>query len=215
MLPRQPFLGLSCHRGDDTRWYASRGKNLSQHTFQVFVPEMYQWERGLMVLFPKINRPLVQSINIAMEFYTQSLSTNNFMMIKIHSIRTGINYSASKCTLYQSDPTDLILRKGTSFEAMTGRTAPSLDGLTSWGSLRFSSAVRLMTGDLCTAHRIISLPSLSLATDVTDATLWESVLWLGTRSGAGGTATLVLNFFGRSLHGSLYNRVSCTLDWVK
>ena len=27
------------------------------------------------------------------------------------------------------DPTDLIWRKGTSFEAMTGRTAPSSDGL--------------------------------------------------------------------------------------
>ena len=34
------------------------------------------------------------------------------------------------------DPTDLILRKGTPFEAMTGRTAPSSDGLLAevfWG----------------------------------------------------------------------------------
>ena len=34
------------------------------------------------------------------------------------------------------DPTDLIWRKGTSFEAMTGRTAPSSDGLLAenfWG----------------------------------------------------------------------------------
>ena len=60
------------------------------------------------------------------------------------------------------DPTNLIWRKGTSFEAMTGRTAPG----------------------------IISLPPLSLATDVTDATFGTSGLWLGTRTGAGGTATL-------------------------
>ena len=34
------------------------------------------------------------------------------------------------------DPTDLIWRKGTPFEAMTGRTAPSSDGLLAevfWG----------------------------------------------------------------------------------
>ena len=34
------------------------------------------------------------------------------------------------------DPTDLIWRKGTSFEAMIGRTAPSSDGLLAevfWG----------------------------------------------------------------------------------
>jgi hypothetical protein len=47
-----------------------------------------------------------------------------------------------------------------------------------------------MPGDLCTGPRIISLLSLSLATDVTDLTLGASVLWLGTRKGAGGTATL-------------------------
>ena len=64
----------------------------------------------------------------------------------------------------------------------------------SWGFLGFSSAVRQMPGDLCTASRIISLSSLSLATDVSDATLGESGLWLGTRTGAGGTATLVWNF---------------------
>ena len=66
------------------------------------------------------------------------------------------------------DPTDLIWRKGTPFEAMTGPTAPSSDGLLAevfWG---FYSAIRQMPGDLCTAPRIISL---SLATNVTDATL--------------------------------------------
>ena len=47
-----------------------------------------------------------------------------------------------------------------------------------------------MPGDLYTAPRIISLSPLSLATDVTDATLGASGLWLGTRTGANGTATL-------------------------
>ena len=60
-----------------------------------------------------------------------------------------------------------------------------------------------MPGDLCTASRIISLSLLSLATDVTGATLGASGLWLGTRTGAGGTATLTQRFFGLSLwlHG--------------
>ena len=43
--------------------------------------------------------------------------------------------------------------------------------------------------------RILSLPPISLATDVTDATLGASALWLGTRIGAGGTATLTKSFF--------------------
>ena len=59
-----------------------------------------------------------------------------------------------------------------------------------------------MPGDLSTAPGIISLSSLSLTTDVT---LEASDLWLGTRTGAGGTATLTESFFGRSpwLHGQL------------
>ena len=58
--------------------------------------------------------------------------------------------------------------------------------------------------DVYTATGIISLAPLSLATDVTDATLGASGLWLRTRTGAGGTATLTESiFFGRSpwLHG--------------
>ena len=54
----------------------------------------------------------------------------------------------------------------------------------------FSSAARQMPRDLCTAPGIISLSRLSLATDVTDSTLGASGLWLGTRTGAGGTVTL-------------------------
>ena len=46
-----------------------------------------------------------------------------------------------------------------------------------------------MPGYVYTAPGIISLSSLSLATDVTDATLGATGLWLGTRTGAGGTAT--------------------------
>ena len=52
-----------------------------------------------------------------------------------------------------------------------------------------------MPGDLCTDPRIISLSPLSLATDVTDATLGASGFWLGIRTGVGGTATLTESFF--------------------
>ena len=44
-----------------------------------------------------------------------------------------------------------------------------------------------MPGDLCTAPGIISLSPLSLATNMT---LRASGLWLGTQTGASGTATL-------------------------
>ena len=87
------------------------------------------------------------------------------------------------------DPTGFILRKGTPFEAMTGRTAPSLGGLLA-GFLGFSSTVKQIPGDLCTAPRIISLLSLPLAIDATDVTLGASGLWLGSRTEAGGTITL-------------------------
>ena len=62
-----------------------------------------------------------------------------------------------------------------------------------------------MPGDLCTAPGINSLSRLSLAIDVSDATLGASGLWLGTRTEAGGTTTLTESFFGRSpwLHGQL------------
>ena len=47
-----------------------------------------------------------------------------------------------------------------------------------------------MPGDLYTAPGVISLSTLSLATDVTDVTLGASGFWLRTRTEAGGTATL-------------------------
>ena len=50
-----------------------------------------------------------------------------------------------------------------------------------------SSAIKQMTGDLCTAAGIISLSPLLLATDVT---LGASSVWPGARIGACGTATL-------------------------
>ena len=58
------------------------------------------------------------------------------------------------------------------------------------------------------------LSPLSLATDVTDATLGASGLWLGTQTGAGGTATLNKSFFGRSpwLHGQQDVRVFMVLS---
>jgi hypothetical protein len=47
-----------------------------------------------------------------------------------------------------------------------------------------------MPEDLRTAPGIISLSPLSLATDMIDVTLGASGLWRGTRTGAGGPATL-------------------------
>ena len=69
----------------------------------------------------------------------------------------------------------------------------------------FFSAVRQIPEAMCTAPLIISLSLLSLATDVTDATLAASGLWLGIGTWATGTATLTESFFGRSpwLHGQL------------
>ena len=68
-----------------------------------------------------------------------------------------------------------------------------------------------MPDDLCTAPRIISLSPISLATDVTEVSLEASDLWLGTRTKAGGIATLTESFFGRSpwLHGQrVYHHLS-------
>jgi hypothetical protein len=81
------------------------------------------------------------------------------------------------------NPTELVRRKGTSFEAMTDRTAPSSEGL-------LAEVFLSCKADLCTAPRIISLSPLSLANDMTDATFGASGLWLRTRTGAGSTATL-------------------------
>ena len=52
--------------------------------------------------------------------------------------------------------------------------------------------------------QIISLSPLALATDVTDATLGASGLWLGTRTKAG-TATLTESFLAAA-HGYMDNR---------
>ena len=54
--------------------------------------------------------------------------------------------------------------------------------------------------------KIISLSSLSLATDVTDVTLGESILWLGRRTGGGGTAKLDFIAFLAAVHGLMDNR---------
>ena len=87
--------------------------------------------------------------------------------------------------------------------------SPFIERSPSWGFLGFSSAVRQMPGYMCTAPRIISLSPLSFATDVTDVTLGASGLWLGTRTVAGGTATLTESLFGRSpwFHGQQVNIV--------
>ena len=62
-----------------------------------------------------------------------------------------------------------------------------------------------MPGDLYTVPEIILLSPLSLATDVTEATLGTISLWLGTRTGAGGTATLAKAFLAAA-HGSVSKR---------
>ena len=84
----------------------------------------------------------------------------------------------------------------------------------SWGFLGFSSAVKKMPGDLYTAPRIISLSSLSLATDVTDMTLGASGSWLRTLTGAGCTAGLAWIFFGPSLwpHERKNKLLKCILN---
>ena len=75
------------------------------------------------------------------------------------------------------DPTDLIWRKGTPFDVMTGRTAPSSDGL----------LAEVFLGCKANSRRSVHSPqdhfiiTLSLATNVTDVTLGASGLWLGTR----------------------------------
>ena len=63
-----------------------------------------------------------------------------------------------------------------------------------------------MLGYLSTAPRIISLSPLSLVTDVTDATLEASGLLLGTKTGAGGTASLTESFYLAAAHGSMDSR---------
>ena len=46
--------------------------------------------------------------------------------------------------------------------------------------------------------RSVGRENVSLVTDVTDATIEASGLWLETRTGAGGTTTLARSFFSRS-----------------
>ena len=91
------------------------------------------------------------------------------------------------------------------------RHSPFIRRSPSWGFLEFSSAVRQISGDLCTASRIISLSPLSLATDGTDATLGASGFWLGTRTGASGTTTLTESFFLTAAHDSMVNRKKMTI----
>ena len=68
---------------------------------------------------------------------------------------------------------------------MTGCTA-FIDGLL---DTRFQGFPQLPE-NLCTSSGIISLSSYYQLTEVTDVSLGRSGLWLGTLTGAGGTATL-------------------------
>ena len=51
--------------------------------------------------------------------------------------------------------------------------------------LKFQKYINYNSEDLFTAPRIIPLSPLSLANDVTDATLGTIGLWLGTQTGSG------------------------------
>ena len=64
-------------------------------------------------------------------------------------------------------------------------------------------------GDQIHTQKVKVFLDLQLATDVTDATHGASGLCQGTRTGAGGTATLTESFFGRNprLHGQLGNSI--------
>ena len=95
------------------------------------------------------------------------------------------------------DPTNLIRREGTPFEAMTDRTSPSSVGLLAEVFLGFSSVVRQMPGDLSTDLGIISLSSLSLVTNVTDMTIGASGLWTGP------TGTTWHETFLAAIYGSM------------
>ena len=87
----------------------------------------------------------------------------------------------SSPSLYLYDHTDLIWRSRVPYEAMTDRTA-FIDSL-------LAEVFRSKVNARIFVHSpgIISLSLLSLVTDVT---LGVSSHWLGTRAGAGGTATL-------------------------
>ena len=61
------------------------------------------------------------------------------------------------------EPTNLIWRKGTPFETMTGRTAPSSDGL----------LAEVFLGCKANARRSVHIPQ-DHSIDVTDATLGAS-----------------------------------------
>ena len=79
------------------------------------------------------------------------------------------------------------------------------------GKYETQSAVNLyfsyytMTDHMGVGNTCKKIITLSLATDVTDATLGASGLLLGTRAGAGGTATLTKSFLVAA-HGSMDSR---------
>ena len=134
-----------------------------------------------------------------------NLSSYQFKLIasfRNHPVRMHHQSFQISPFLMLCDPADLIWRKGTPFEAMTDRTAPSSDGLLA----RFTGVfLGCKTNARRSMHspRIISLSPLSLATNVNGATLRASDLWLGPQTGAGGTTTLSESFFDHSpwLHG--------------
>ena len=82
------------------------------------------------------------------------------------------------------------LKKRDPITAMTGFTA-----LMIWSPCWGFSQPYDKCQEICVQPRDHFIIILTLATDVTDTTLGTSGIWLGIRTGAGGTATLAWSFF--------------------
>ena len=114
--------------------------------------------------------------------YSYTITLKYYFMYSSDSILALFLFPSFSLLDVLCDPTDLIWRKGILFEVMTGHTA-FIDSLLA--VLRQANA--RISVHSPQDHFIITL---SLATDMTDVTLRASGLWLGTRTGVGGIATL-------------------------
>ena len=88
------------------------------------------------------------------------------------------------------DPTDLVWRQGSPFVAMTGRTAPSSDGLLAAVFFRVFFSCKANARRSVHSPRDHFIITLIIDDNLTDVTLGASGLWPRTRIGAGGTVTL-------------------------
>ena len=89
-------------------------------------------------------------------FFLPSASSfsSQYLLLFLKELILPIPFTSFSLSDVLCDPTDLIWRKGTSFEAMTGHTASSTDGPLAEVFRVFLSC--RMPRDLCTAPGIIS-----------------------------------------------------------